>query len=125
MAGGFERLDVRTDIGKLLESWVFGELHKRFPEPGAVRYWRTRNGAEVDFVLGPPDEARIGIEVKATERARPRLTRSARSFLEAYEPAELWLVSRAEPHEETPGRTRLRWIPAELLPDAIADLPDP
>src|SRR5690606_12764578 len=51
LAGGFEPLERRTDTGKLLENWVFSELNKPFPEPGEVRYWRTRSAAEVDFVL--------------------------------------------------------------------------
>ena len=72
VAGGFGPLDQRIDVGKLMENWVFTELHKRFPEPGAVRYWRTRNGAEVDFVLEPTPGEIIGIEVKS-HRARPGL----------------------------------------------------
>lgn len=119
LAGGFDPLDRRADLGKLMENLVFSELHKRYPWPGQVRYWRTRNGAEVDFVLEPEPGRLIGIEVKARSGARPRLPRSARSFITAYEPEQLLMVHRGEPHEEQHGSTMVRWVPAELLPEAL------
>ena len=119
LRGGFERLDRRGDIGKLMESWVFTELHKRFPRPRDVRYWRTRNGAEVDFVLEPKPGRLIVIEVKAGAGARRKLPRSARSFIDAYAPDELLIVHRGEAGEEAVGNTRVRWVPAERLPEHL------
>lgn len=119
VSGGFEPLDRRADVGRLLESWVYSELHKRYPDPGDVRYWRTKNGAEVDFVLEPTPGELIGVEVKARQGPRPKLTRSTRSFIDAYAPTEVLLVYRGEPHEERIGSTRVRWVPAELLSDAL------
>jgi uncharacterized protein len=118
LRGGFERLDRRADTGKLLESFVFTELHKRYPRPGDVRYWRTRNGAEVDFVLEPEPGRLLAIEVKAGA-ARRRIPRSARSFVDAYAPEELLIVHRGGVEEATLGTTRVRWVPAELLPEAL------
>ena len=119
LRGGFERLDRRGDVGKLMESWVFTELHKRFPRPGDVRYWRTRNGAEVDFVLEPQPGRLIAIEVKAGAGARRKVPRSARSFIDAYAPDELLMVHRGEAGEEQIGPTRVRWVPAERLPEHL------
>ncbi|MEZ4267224.1 MAG: DUF4143 domain-containing protein [Myxococcota bacterium] len=120
LRGGFAPLDARVDVGHLLEGWVFSELHKRFPEPGAVRYWRTKNGAEVDFILEPRPGERVAIEVKASGvGARFNLSRAARSFIEAYQPTDFLLVHRGEAHEALEGSTRVRWLPAELLPEAL------
>ena len=122
LRGGFERLGRRGDVGKLLESWVFTELHKRYPRPGDVRYWRTRNGAEVDFVLEPEPGRLIAVEVKAGARGRRKLPRSARSFVDAYAPDALLMVHRGEFAEELIGATRVRWVPVEALPE---HLPEP
>ncbi|MDY0003485.1 MAG: ATP-binding protein [Polyangia bacterium] len=119
VAGGFEPLEQRSDRGKLLENWVLGELHKRYPEPGAIRYWRSKGGAEVDFVLETSPGRLIGIEVKARQKGPPRLTRSTRSFIEVYRPSEQIIVHRAEAYEDRLGDTRVRWVPAEQLPEVL------
>ena len=102
-------LDRRPDRGALAEGWAFGELAKCLPHGWTLHYWRTKGGAEVDFVLarGP---RRLGVEVKAGSRVR--LTRSARSFVEAYQP-EAFLVAGldVEPEEKVMGRTRLFRLP--------------
>lgn len=111
LAGGFEPLDRRGDIGKLLENWVFSELHKAFPEPGGVRYWRTRNQAEVDFVVEPRPGEIVAFEVKAAS-GRLRLPRAARSFIQAYRPARFVMVYRGEPRTEDVGGVTVEWLPA-------------
>ena len=121
LAGNMRSLDHRADIGKLLESWVFSELHKTFPEPGGVRYWRTRSGAEVDFVVEPRPGDIVAFEVKAA-RGKLRVPRAARSFIEAYEPTRLVMVYRGEARRETIGATEIDWLPAEALPDLVASL---
>ena len=101
VAGGFAPLDERTDVGKLLENWVFGELHKRFPAPSDIRFWRTTNGAEVDFVLEPRPGRLVAIEVKA------------------YAPDRTLVVHRGEPGEAEIEGCDVRWLPAESLPAAL------
>jgi uncharacterized protein len=121
LAGGFEPLDRRADVGKLLENWVFSELHKRYPDPGGVRYWRTRNGAEVDFVLEPVAGDVLPIEVKASAGASGP-SRSLRSFLEAYHPRRAWIVHRGERKQADVDGVEVAWIPAEALPEALQAL---
>lgn len=119
IAGGLAPLDGRADIGKLMENWVFTELRKRYPEPGAVRYWRTRNGAEVDFVLEPNPDRIVALEVKSSGGSEGRIPRSTRSFIDAYTPESVLIVHRGRVHEERLGDTLVRWVPAELLPEAL------
>ena len=90
------------------------------PHGWTLHYWRTKGGAEVDFVLarGP---RRLGVEVKAGSRVR--LTRSARSFVEAYQP-EAFLVAGldVEPEEKVMGRTRLFRLPLTDLAATVDGL---
>lgn len=122
LGGGFSPLERRTDLGPLLENVVFSELLKRFGQPDDIRCWRTRNGAEVDFVLEPAPGRLIGVEVKATHEARPQLPRAARSFITAYGPEQLWMVTRGPAWDDQLGATRLRGVPIEALPDVLAAL---
>lgn len=101
--------DRRPDRGALLEGWVFGELTKCLPSSWVPHYWRTKGGAEVDFVLANAGRT-IAIEVKGTPRGRA--TRSQRSFVEAYAPeAFIVAVATGESREQEEGSTRILHVP--------------
>lgn len=100
-------IERRPDRGMLMEGLAFAELAKALPRDWSIRYWRAKGGAEVDFVLVRGDRL-VGVEVKAGRRAR--LTRSSRSFVDAYAPSDLVLVTGLEQQEGEPqlaGKTRI------------------
>ncbi len=95
--GGFSPdLERRADRGTLAEAWVYAELLKTLPEDWTIHFWRTKGGAEMDFVVTHGDRV-IGVEVKAG--ARESISRSVRSFIDAYSP-ELVLLTSARSGEE-------------------------
>ncbi len=50
--GGFQNFASRTDRGALLENFIFSELYKSInPLLDSIKYWRSKSGAEVDFVV--------------------------------------------------------------------------
>ena len=106
---------LETEGGPLYENWVFTELAKHLPWNHTIRYWRSLSGAEVDFVCDFPDR-RLAIEVKAGPLTRPKLPRSARSFIEAYAPQELWLLNATLEAETKIGPTSVLWRPHHRLP---------
>lgn len=117
--GRFAPLDRRDDRGPLLENWVFGELAKvAHPLLEEIGYWRTRSGAEVDFVWqrGPRI---VAVEVKAGAGPRPLLGRSARSFIEAVHPSSFITVWQGERHEETIDGTKAIWVEPAELPEVL------
>ena len=106
-----------VDRGAVFESWVGGELRKHLSPllPGdELRYWRTRSGAEVDFVIPRPDGL-LAYQAKATRLKRPTLSRSARSFIEAYQPRAFHVVNLELEAAERLGATEVRWLPPEAL----------
>lgn len=106
--------------GPVLETWVGGELRKHLSPllPGqTLHYWRSKSGAEVDFVVALPDGP-IGFEIKAAPLQRPKLSRSARSFIEAYAPKVFVVVNLALDETRRLGDTEVRWRPPEALADA-------
>lgn len=69
---GREPLD-GLERGFLLETWVLHELRAAVSYGGlggALSYWRTPSGSEVDFIWSRGTRA-VGIEVKAASRWRP------------------------------------------------------
>lgn len=90
--GGFKASHERGDRGALWENAVFNELAKRLDLLDEIRFWRTKSGAEVDFVVRR-GEKMVAIEAKAAELLRPTISRGTHSFLEAYRPACLGVVN--------------------------------
>lgn len=86
VVGDFADLGGRDDRGFLYENFIFNELTKREKQ---LNYWRTKNGAEVDFVVSAGDKL-IPLESKSTLNEM-RLSSSFRSFINQYHP-ELSLV---------------------------------
>lgn len=109
LAFDFRPLEERTDAGPLLESWVATELWKTLPEGATLHFWRSASGAEVDFVVARGDRI-LPVEVKASRLGRPVLSRSLRSFLEAYQPATVLIVNTGLAHRERLGDTEVEWI---------------
>lgn len=73
---------VRANPGPLFEQWVGLELWKRlsYLDRGALSYYRTRDGAEVDFIV-ESNRRFTPIEVKWTENPAPEDARSVVRFL--------------------------------------------
>jgi uncharacterized protein len=64
----------------------------------------------------------VGVEVKAARLGRPGLTRSARSFVEAYAPMAFLVVNRGVQGEQDLRGTGPRWIPPQDVAAAIGAL---
>lgn len=77
-------------------------------EEARLFFWRTRSGAEVDFVVYGPD-AFSAIEVKNSARARPEDLRGLQTFGTDYPEAELILLYRGTMRER---RGRVWILPA-------------
>lgn len=85
----FLPLENRTDVGLLTQSVVFQEIYKlktQFYLDVEIKYWRTKGGAEVDFVLSKGADLQIPIEVKYKNHITNNVSRSYLSFVEAYQP---------------------------------------
>lgn len=72
--------------GLVFENYVLSELKKKGLD---VKFWRTKSGAEVDFVVETKDEV-IPVEVKLTST---KITRSLQAFIKYYKPRCCFIVS--------------------------------
>lgn len=81
-----EQRMLATEGGSLFEHWVACELAARMGYLGRsyrLSFWRTVDGAEVDFILETPREA-IPLEVKYTRNPRPADAGGIERFMERY-----------------------------------------
>ena len=108
--GGFTPLEARTDSGRLMENLVFTELCK-YTDPllDSIHFWRSSSQAEVDFVLVRGNRL-IAVEVKASALKKPRISRSLRSFIQAYQPDKVLVVNTGLQEELTVGSTPVCFI---------------
>jgi len=78
-------LDKRADTGAIVENTVFIRLHELFRGIGKINFWRTKAGAEVDFVVNRKGNA-VPIEVKFSPFIKEKISRSLSSFIDNFQP---------------------------------------
>lgn len=89
--GQFRDFDSRLDKGQVLENFIFSEILKH--SDISIYFWRTKDKAEVDFVLADLSGALLPVEVKAAALKTPEFSRSFRSFLNAYNPKKALIIN--------------------------------
>lgn len=107
-AGTFRHL---PEMGAVFENFVFHLLHNRHATVvNPVKYWRTKDKAEVDFIVEKGLRP-LPVEAKCQTLKKPTISRSMRSFINAYTPEEAWVVNLSFRHEVSAGDTRVRFRP--------------
>jgi len=84
----FNTIELRTDKGIITENFHFGELLKEEVFP---KYWRTKTGAEVDFIIEQSDEI-TAMEIKSNI-TRPIVGKSLYSFINKYQPSRTFIFT--------------------------------
>ncbi|MBI5229969.1 MAG: ATP-binding protein [Candidatus Magasanikbacteria bacterium] len=84
---------LRADKGQLMENAVYVELLKYLPAGATIQYWRTAQGAEVDFVVRKDNET-IPVEVKYQPFQKPTVPSGLKSFIEQYNPPRAFVITR-------------------------------
>ena len=106
---------LRTDKGALVENWAFSELYKHLPLNSTIYFWRSKAGGEVDFVVEQAGKI-MAIEVKSADLDRPRISRSARSFIDAYRPEKFVILNRSLEKTLTIDNCRVDFrVPCQLV----------
>ena len=74
------------------EHFIFAELTGHASYSGLnydIRFWRTKSGQEVDFILG---DGEVAIQVKGSSRVDNRELRSIKTFVAEYAPRKAYVV---------------------------------
>ena len=114
--GQFGRYTMLSEMGFLFQSLVYRLLLEKIKDEGStLHFWRTKDRAEVDFVINRGEQV-IPVEVKCREMKDKAIARSLRGFISKYNPKEAWVVNISLKDEEKIGQTRIKFIPVfELI----------
>lgn len=97
--------------GHLFENIVFNMLQEGIQLTSAsIHFWRTRDNAEVDFVVSTGLKI-IPVEVKYTKLKAPEITRSFKSFLTKYKPARGYIIHLGAKYQTEIEPTKISLIP--------------
>jgi predicted AAA+ superfamily ATPase len=109
--GLFGKVEFSPDIGFLFQNFIFNIIKEKIRFTGAsVHFWRTKDKAEVDFIIDFGKEV-IPIEAKYKKLKEPTVERSLRSFVEKYHPKEAWVINLALEYEVKVGQTIIKFLP--------------
>ncbi len=104
IAGGLARRELNTnrgpEFGHAFEHLVFMELaaHTSYSRKDYdITFWRTKDGLEVDFVIGGGE---IAIEIKGAPRLRPADFKGIAAFKEEFRPKRSIVVSQEPAHRK-------------------------
>ncbi len=97
--------------GHLFENFVFNILREKVAYSSSdIHFWRTKDGAEVDFVIQSGNRL-TPLEVKYTKLSKPTIPRSLRSFISAYQPEKAFVVNLNYKSEIQVEKTNVCFIP--------------
>lgn len=96
--------------GHLFENVVFNLLREQLGlSPAQIHFWRTRDQAEVDFVLEKGIEV-LPVEAKYTKRSQVEVPRSFRNFLTKYLPKEGYIIHLGQRWKTKIGNTDIYFL---------------
>lgn len=110
-AGTFGNMVNPQEMGMAFENFVFNMMREKFLNTSTkIHFWRTKDGAEVDFIVDSGREP-FPVEVKYRDLRRPEMSRSFRSFVEKYRPKRAFIVNLGLDKESAMEGVKVRFIP--------------
>ncbi len=106
-------LDHRNDAGSLVENFVFGQMYRNLAVTEDIKFWRTQNKNEVDFVI--ESEEIIPVEVKYKAFEFPQIPQGIRFFIQQYDCKIAFVITKNYLGEVEKEGCRILFLPAYLL----------
>lgn len=91
----FNAMDKRTDAGVLFESFYISELLKRGIAPDQIKYYRTKNGQEVDIIVDRVS-TQIPIEIKYKNKIKSRDSSPIKKFIREHALSTGYIINLGE-----------------------------
>lgn len=97
--------------GFAFQNFVFHRLKEVVWKKNAkISFWRTNNGAEVDFILNSAEKV-VAVEVKNKVLKTANIQRSLRSFIKKYQPQKAYVINLSLKGEIEVGDTKVYFLP--------------
>lgn len=109
--GSFGHVVNLKDKGFLFENFVYNWLKEKLRDSSAkINFWRTKDGAEVDFIINYGKE-QVPVEIKYREFKKPVVSRSFQSFINKYHPERAFVVNLNLEETLFRNRTKIQFVP--------------
>jgi len=112
--GKYGLLSNPMDFGFVFQNFIFNVLKGKVSNNMEIKYWRTTDKAEVDFVIDKITDV-IPIEIKYKNIKRDGISRSFRSFIEKYKPKIAYVLNLGFEKTLQLDNTTIRFIPYTKL----------
>ena len=122
--GQLGRIEGHTgDAGLLFQNFIHNLLADELRDTSAnLRFWRTKSGAEVDFIIDMGAEL-LPVEVKFAVLKKPEVSKSLRAFIAKYSPSRAIIVNLDFESEIKINGTNLFFVPFYKLGDLVRKTP--
>ena len=112
ISANFHNPSIRIDWGFDFQNHIFLELKNKLKgkEPFSINFWRTKDGAEVDFVIKIGKKI-VGIECKFSDFDVHKYSKSLRSFIDKYKPESIWVINKSFNNELIIDTTTAHYLP--------------
>ena len=117
----FAELAIRPDAGALAENAVFLELLKNSKVWHHLYFWRTAQGAEVDFVIAM-DEKLFPIEVKFQSLKKPIVPSGLKAFINTYRSRQGFVLTKDFSAAAEYNGCRITFLPIFLATKIMAEI---
>jgi predicted AAA+ superfamily ATPase len=107
-------LAMRPDAGAMIENAVFIRLHEVCGGFHKINFWRTKAGAEVDFII-PIKGKVLPIEVKYSSYKAVKISRSLSSFIDTFKPEQAVVLTKDYWGSMKREKTKILFIPVYYL----------
>jgi len=111
ITNNFNSLEKRVDKGAVRENYVFTEFIKR---DLAFNFWRTKQKAEVDFIVSSESLKILPIEVKSKIKKQD-VSRSFNSFISVYSPVNAVILNNNYIGARKINKTKVFFLPFWLI----------
>lgn len=109
--GNFGNIQINNFDGFRFQNFIFNILDQICRNKGwKLNYWRTSDGAEVDFIINKFNSL-IPLEVKFSNLRKPVFTKGLRSFINKYNPQKAYIINLNLNTVETLNNTKLIFLP--------------
>lgn len=106
----FRKINTRNDIGALVENFVLNEIRRQ--EVKNINFWRTKSGAEVDFIIQVNGKI-IPIEAKYSNK--PAIGKNMHSFIEKFSPEQAIIFTKEHTASMQIKKTTVRFLPVYYI----------
>lgn len=106
----FSELETRSDAGALIENAVLLELLKNSKVWHNIYFWRTTQGAEVDFIIAK-NENLFPIEIKFQSFKKPIVPSGLKAFINIYHPQKGFVLTKDFSATSKYNNCRITFLP--------------